>query len=708
VLFKIILNRLLMRIGLLLMAVFFIVSTTQAQDKGAGKELKSDTTANSLKEVVVTGEYQPQSLRNSVYRTRVINSERIRLRAATNIQQVLNTELGFRFSNDMALGTSDVTLMGMSGRNVKILLDGVPMIDRGDTRESLNQIDINSIERIEIVEGPLSVSYGTDALAGVINIITKKAVKETLSLNARVQEETVGDEYSAFSKKGSHLQHVGASWQNKRWSVLGGVTHNDFNGFNSAPALATAAQIAADINRWKPKEQWLGNGRLGYNSDKLNVWYRMDYADETILSKGGYNPNIFKSVNQKYITNRYTQQIQSDYKLTDKLQLSGILGYSNLKRTTRSVLHDYSTGKEELSTGAGEQDVSKFQSTSVRATAQYRLSDQWSFQPGIEINLDGSSGARIKGDPSIHDYAFFISSEWKVTDGITIRPGARFIKNSVYDAPPVIPSLNTKFRLNKDLDLRLGYASGFRSPALRELYYDFFDASHSILGNENLKAEQSHSLTGSLTFTRSHNENADFRSVVSGFYNTFRNRIDFGLSAADPTITTLINVSRYKTTGGTFENTLTLNDFQVSLGLSYIGINNRFVADAPKPGESDEFAWTPEVNSNITYTFSRIGATVNLAYKFSGRRPFYQLNTNNGIEQVTLEKTGSYSTADLMINKKIFKSLNLNAGVKNLFDVTTISSTSVATGSAHSTGGPVPLNYGRSYVVGLSFNWKKN
>jgi outer membrane receptor for ferrienterochelin and colicins len=697
-----------MRIGLLLIAVFFIVSTIQAQDKSARKELKGDTTANCLKEVVVTGEYQPQSLRNSVYRTRIINSERIRLRAATNVQQVLNTELGFRFSNDMTLGTSDVMLMGMSGRNVKILLDGVPMIDRGDTRESLNQIDINSIERIEIVEGPLSVSYGTDALAGVINIITKRAAKETLSINARVQEETVGDEYSPFSKKGSHQQNVDASWQSNGWSVLGGVTHNDFNGFNNAPALATSEEIAVDINRWKPKEQWLGNGRLGYNSDKLNVWYRMDYADETILSKGGYNPNIFKAVNQKYITNRYTQQLQGDYKLTDKLQLSGIFGYSNLKRTTRSVRHDYSTGKEELSTGAGEQDVSKFQSTSIRATAQYKLSDQLSFQPGIEVNLDGSSGARIKGDPSINDYAFFISSEWKVTDGITIRPGARFIKNSVYDAPPVIPSLNTKFRLNKDFDLRLGYASGFRSPALRELYYDFFDASHSILGNENLKAEQSHSFTGSLTFTRSGNENADFRSVVSGFYNTFRNRIDFGLSASDPTITTLVNVSRYKTTGGTFENTLTLNDLQVSLGLSYIGINNRFVADAPKPGESDEFAWTPEVNSNITYTFSKIGTTVNLAYKFSGRRPFYQLNTVSGIEQVTLERTGSYSTADLMINKKIFKSLNLNAGVKNLFDVTTISSTSVATGSAHSTGGPVPLNYGRSYVVGLSYNWNKN
>lgn len=114
------------------------------------------------------------------------------------------------------------------------------------------------------------------------------------------------------------------------------------------------------------------------------------------------------------------------------------------------------------------------------------------------------------------------------------------------------------------------------------------------------------------------------------------------------------------------------------------------------------------MNSNITYTFSKIGATVNLAYKFSGRRPFYQLNTVGGIEQVSLERTGSFNTADLMINKKIFKALNLNAGVKNLFDITTISSTSVASGSAHSTGGPIPLNYGRSYVVGLSYNWNKN
>ncbi len=101
--------------------------------------------STKLEEVVVVGQHRPQSIKNSVYQVRVINNERIRLSGATAVQQVLYNQLGFRFSNDNTLGTTDVQLMGMSGRNVKILLDGVPMIDRGDTRESLNQIDINTI-----------------------------------------------------------------------------------------------------------------------------------------------------------------------------------------------------------------------------------------------------------------------------------------------------------------------------------------------------------------------------------------------------------------------------------------------------------------------------------------------------------------------------------------------------------------------------------
>lgn len=695
-----------MRVALLVIAVFTLTGTSYGQKKINDKK-RPDSLRNDLKEVVVTGQYQPQSLKNSVYRTRIIDAERIRLRAPLNVQQMLNTELGFRFSNDLTLGTSDVTLMGMTGRNVKILLDGIPMVDRSDTRESLNQIDINTVERIEIVEGPLSVSYGSDALAGVINIITKKPGQSNLNINARVQEETVGGEYSPFTKSGSHLQHVGGTWQDKPFSVMAGITHNDFDGYNVAPALATADDIASNTNRWKPKEQWLANTRLGYRTAELNLWYSLNYLHETIDSKGAYNPNNFTSTNQQYNTNRYTQQLQGDYKVNDKLQFNGSIGYSNLQRATVTKLHDYTTGNESLSTAAGEQDISKFRSANIRTTAQYKLNDQIAFQPGVEINLDGASGARILGSPAINDYAFFISSELNVIKGVTIRPGLRFIENSVYDAPPAIPALNTKIVLNQDLDLRLSYASGFRAPALRELYYDFFDANHSIMGNPNLKAEQSNSYIASLSLSGAKTQFTHYRSVLSGFYNNFRNRIDYGLSAANSTITTLINVEKYKTTGGTLENTFFWPDFQVSVGFSYVGTYNEYHKDAAVYGESPEFVWSPEVNSNITYTFPNIGASVNLAYKFTGSQPIYELSDITNTETVHLAKTGSFHMADLMLTKRLLKTLTLNAGVKNLFDVTTVSNSSVVV-DVHSSGsGPVSMNYGRSYVLGLSYNWDK-
>ena len=76
--------------------------------------------------------------------------------------------------------------------------------------------------------------------------------------------------------------------------------------------------------------------------------------------------------------------------------------------------------------------------------------------------MESGEGERLKeGSNAINDYAFFVTSEITPSEKINIRPGIRFIKNSVYDAPPVIPSINTKFVLSKNFDLRLSYARGF-------------------------------------------------------------------------------------------------------------------------------------------------------------------------------------------------------------------------------------------------------
>jgi len=671
------------------------------------QEIKVDTTkANDLKDVVVTGQYGPQTLKNSVYNVKTISADRIKLRAATNVQQILNTELGFRFSNDLTLGTADVSLMGMTGRNVKILLDGVPMVDRSDARESLNQIDINTIERIEIVEGPMSVVYGTDALAGVINIISKNPGKQLLSVNARVQEESAGKEYNLLNGAGQHNQNLSISWQQKGWNVLLGASHNDFGGWNTAPKTAFLEEFNSYKNQWKPKEQWLGNTKIGYRNQKFNIWYRLDGLNEDIDSRFGINPSSFEGKLSTYTTKRYTQQLQSEWRINNKLQITAIGGFTDLQRSTHTVIHNFTNNTERLSDDKGEQDIAKFNSAIFRATAIYALNKSVSFQPGIEYNRDAASGQRINGSPLINDYAAFISAEIKLADGISVRPGLRFIKNSIYDAPPVIPSLNTKFTLTKDLDLRLAYAKGFRSPALRELYYDFVDASHNILGNPNLKAEESNSFNGSLAWAGIHGRDLQFRSTLSGFYNLFKNRINFAQSPTDNSITSLFNVDKYKTTGATLDNTLIYKNIQATLGISYIGRYNDLRISNPDL-ETPEFAWATEVNSNITYTLPKVNGSISLFYKYTGSLPNYKLTIENDPTSVKLTKIGDFHTADLMLNKNLFKSLTINAGIKNLFNVTQLSNTSTATGGAHSTGGDVPYSYGRSYVLGLTYNWNK-
>ncbi|HTE12856.1 MAG TPA: TonB-dependent receptor [Chitinophagaceae bacterium] len=685
-----------------LRSYLFILLIAAISAMPAQGQSSKDTSGKILNEVIVTGQHKPQSVKNSVYQVRVINQERIRLSGATNVQQVLNNQLGFRFFNDNTLGVADVELMGMSGRNVKILLDGVPLADRGDTRESLNQTDISNIERIEIVEGPMSVAYGSDALAGVINLITKKPGKETLSVTARLQEETAGNEYYPFSYQGMHMQNLGLSWQKRGWNVAMGGTHNDFDGFGG--------NEWGREKTWRPKEQWLGNARLGYRNNNFGMYYRLDGLDEDIIARGKINFNTYKSIDQQFLTNRYMHQLQQEWRINEKLQLNSIVSYTDYKRETKTVRHDFTNGKEELTTGAGEQDIAKLNSFIFRPTLQYSVSSRVSLQTGIDINREAASGQRISGKPVITDYALFVSTEMKLGNWINIRPGLRFIKNAVYDAPPVIPSVNTKLSLSKTLDLRVAYAYGFRSPALRELYFSFHDANHDIEGNPNLKAEHSNSFNGSLSWTSPNKGDVQLVSALGGFYNLFNNQINTAQTAPNSTLYTYINIDRFKTTGGTWENKLSWKDLSATLGFSYIGRYNALSADKTHGSENlPGFVWAAEVNSNIIYTVKKIGTTFGLFYKFTGKRPAYQLAYNNstGQDEVQLTKVASFNWADFTLTKPFLKYLTVTAGVKNIFDVTDLNSTAAGSGGAHSSSGPLPLSYGRSYFLGLGFQWKK-
>lgn len=649
--------------------------------------------SKQLDEIVVTGQFSRQSLRNSVYKVRVVNALQIEQRAATNVQSLLNTEIGIRLSNDLALGETDFELMGMSGNNVKVLIDGIPVVDRGSTKQSLSQIDVNSIEQIEIIEGPMSVIYGTDALAGVINIITKKADvssgKNKVSAAVRLHEESVGGEYAPFSGDGIHNQSASLSWAHKTGFYVDGTFARNITGGWTGDKTGREKQ-------WQPKDQFLYGGTVGFKKKSFNAWYRLDYMDETIfnaINPTALTPNEVSDRN--FITNRYTHQLQSAWKVSSRLTLDVAGSFQDYSRRTRTTVSNTATGDRWLSIDPSAQDTSAITSWFGRATATWNLSTKLSLQPGLEYQWNQGSGDRIKGEPSIADFAAFLSAEWNPTDWVNLRPGVRAIISSDYDAPLAIPSLVTKFSLNHQMDLRVSYAYGFRAPTLRELYFSFHNANHNIDGNPNLRAEYSNNFTAFYTWRILHSGSIRLTSTLGGFYNDFRDRITTATSTQDPTLTTYYNIDHFKTTGGTFENALTWGQLQLNVGFSMVGrynslVDNSSLTDMDLP----TFRFSPELTTTAMYRL-KTGTDFSLFYKFTGERLEYQYDSAGG--NVFLGGMGSFSWADFTITQKVYKWMNINAGVKNIFDVSTVSSSAVAGGTLRLVGS------GRSYFIGLNF-----
>ncbi|MEP2670364.1 MAG: TonB-dependent receptor [Cyclobacteriaceae bacterium] len=644
-----------------------------------------------LEDVVITGQFEPQSARKSVYSVRTIPMEIIQARGATKLEDVLNTELNVRFSQDQALGGSNLSLQGLSGQNVKVLIDGVPMIGRQGTSNeiNINQINPQTVERIEIVEGPMSVVYGADALAGVINIITKKEVEGTWSINARVQEETVGKEYG--EDEGTHNQSLGGGYAWEKLYTHVDLSRNSFGGWQG--------NAEERDKQWHPKKQWLASGLVGWKTDKSDVYYRLDYLNENI-----YNPGVFEgneALDQDYITNRFMHQIQGSHNFSDRFNFNGALAYTSYERKTQTSTVDKITGIERLALGAGLQDVNRFGGTTARGTFQYKINDKVAIQPGFDINLEQGEGGRIQsGVQNINDYAFFGSVEWQIVKALQIRPGIRIVHNTVYKAPPVIPSINSKLVLSKHHDLRASYGRGFRAPSLRELYFDFFDASHAIEGNQNLKAELSHSYNASWNWQVVDKDQVRFNTSLGAFYNTVENMIGFGQKPGNTLITTYLNIDRFKTKGVTLRNNLKFGKLTAAVGFSYIGRFNQYLESA---NDLDEFTWSPEVVTILSYKVPTAGLILSLYHKHTGVTPYFEIADVDGAETISLAKISSYDWLDFTIQKDVLKNFILTTGVRNLLDVKNINNTSVD-GGTHTSGGSRPIGYGRSYFLGISYS----
>ena len=647
--------------------------------------LKPDIT--KLEPFVVTGQYAPGTVEGAVQRLRVIDAQRMQRMAAQNLGDALRDQLNIRLSQDNALGSS-LSMQGLGGENVKVLIDGVPVIGRQNGNVDLSQLDLTGIERIELVEGPLSVNYGTNALAGTINLITKRSGAAPATMRASAYAEHVGRLNTTLG--GSRR------WGRSELLLNGG--RNFFAGWDPRhEGLPVLRAQVADTNRfqqWKPREQYFARANYHWRTERWTLGWKGEGLHDRIIDRGmPRTPYYERALDAAFVTTRLDNALFADGRLGAHGRLNALAAHNRYTRTRNTWLRDLTTLGEELSQAEGAQDTTRFALTNVRAA--YRSTSDSArvrYELGIDANIETGSGDRMDGQREIGDYALFASAEWRPSETITIRPGARYACNTRY-AAPIIPSLNLRWQLAERFTMRASYAEGFRAPSLKELHLFFVDVNHDITGNPDLNAERSRS--GSAGISYRHTRNKVVRTgELNGFYNDARDLIT--LAQLNGASFTYANIGRLRTSGGSAGAGWGNGHWMVSMGAA-LTLRKDARDDA-------DWASTPELRGSITRQWMKQGWSASLFWKHQGEQPTYAIGLDGGVQR---GRISAFHLADATITKQLWSErLALSAGCKDLFDVRNLNAT-LSSGVHDSGTGAVPMTTGRTFFLRLALELKR-
>lgn len=666
------------------------------------KTYNMEVSCYELSSVVVTGHSCPVSIDKSVYDIKLISKEQIESKAAVSLADVLSGELNVKLENDPSTGTG-IKLQGISDENIKILIDGVPVIGRVDGKIDLSQINLNNVDHIEIIEGPMSVVYGSNALGGVINIITNKSVTPKFNTTINSYYESIG----SYNINANVLKEL-----TPKHSLELSVGRNFFAGYD-----------IDESNRsldWKPKEQYNAGLVYAYKNEKTQVRYKSNLYYETLLNNGDLytstdtatilnssgadtlvNYQYTKANDIKFYTTRFNNTLEIEHKFNEQANFKFHGAYSWYNREKLTYIKDMSDFSETLVGSSSNSDTSRFDAVMLRGIYNYTTKNKkMDLQSGFDINLETGEGERILDyHQEIGDYAAFINAMYKPIDNFTFQPGVRAIYNTKYDAP-LTPSINLMYKPG-NTNIRASWAMGFRAPSLKELYMYFYDSNHQIEGNENLKAERSNNAIVSVTQQiKKNSSNLVFEAKV--FYNNIKNRII--LVQVDPDNAlhySYENTSRYESMGIECNGTAYLNsDIILKAGYSRTGIQDYDYGGG-------EFIYSNNVNGSLSYTFWKNSTTFSTFYKFTGNYPFYFTNDDDEYE---LGQVNAYHNLDASIAKRFWDNRILcTLGAKNIFDNKEVNGKGTsATGSHGTSAGESSLvGWGRTYYLSLKFNFVK-
>ncbi|WP_422861645.1 TonB-dependent receptor plug domain-containing protein [Flagellimonas sp. W118] len=661
--------------------IFFLLITIGVKAQERPSIQKDSILVENLDEVVVTATRTIRQLSSLPLPVTLIPKKQLEQTGVTRLNEILNEQTGIIMTPDATIGGGEgVQIQGIASDYILVLIDGVPVVGRSSGNLDLSRFAVGNIKQIEVVKGPSSSLFGSEALGGVINIITEKPVSEKVAGQISHRVASFNNQNTNFSLN-QRLNKLGYSFFADRLSS---------DGYDLSPNQ--------EGNTVNPFFNYTFNGRVFYDfSETLDVYASGRHFFQEF--------DVSPSTSEEKDTNL---QLRINHDASKKTNLQYEFYYTNYVTNERAV---DPIDNELLIENDFDQKLFR---PEIRFNHIIKEGNIISLGGGYNFeSLDRSLFAETVSFDSQYVFAQYDFKPW---EKLNIIAGARFDNHSEYNSQ-LSPKISARYQLSENLAIKASVGSGFKAPDFRQLYLDFTNAAgggYSVFGKEveaaGIERLQNNREIATLQVNDSElGEQLDAESSIgynlgftykkgkltadlNFFRNDFKNLIDTRILAAK---TNGQNVFGYINRESVYTQGLEIDmKYSPSNLLSFsVGYQLLFAYDKDKLDDisnGEVFARDPEtlatiqleksdyiglenrsrhtLNFKTFYEIPRWKANANLRITYRGRFGLTDRNGNGLLDDFDNSFVDGYALVNLTIGKTFLKHYQLQLGANNLLN----------------------------------------
>ena len=596
--------------------------------------LQLQSTSLELDQVVITGTMKEVYLKESPVKVEVISSAFLKTNPTNNVIEAIQTVNGVQEQvNCGVCGTNDIHINGLEGPYTLVLIDGMPIMSALASVYGFNGIPTSLVERIEIVKGPSSTLYGTEAVGGVINIITKDPLNlPKLGINTF---------YTSHHEWNADLTYTQKLGEKVITTLSGNYYRNQYrfdenqDNFTDIP-LNNRISLFSKTTFKRPESRRAEIAIRYYNEDRFGGvlnWQPKDRGSSAVYGEsirterqeiiGSYQlPGNFDKIRVDYSLNHHKQD---SYYGDTYYRANQSVYFANLIWNNQIINHDVLVGT------TFRQDV--YNDNSLADT------DYSEFIPGL-----------------------FIQDDWQLTKSTTLLSGVRFDHHQAHGLI-ISPRLNIKQKITDYTTVRLNMGTGFRRVNLFTEDHAALTGARTVQISENLDPEESMNVNLNLNHVFAW-KNSSGSIDLDAFYTHFSNKIipDY---ESDPNLIIYDNLEGHGVTRGVAFHFQQSYVFPLRVG---VGGTYQDVYEVNFNSQGEEIR-TPQVFApkfsgvfTVGYRFNRFDLSIDYTGRIMGPQhlPTYEAPFERP------EMSPWYAIQNLQLTKSFKRELELYGGVKNL------------------------------------------